>query len=102
MLSIVLSFSQVNSALTLDHTKRQWVDLGIHTEACMAQPETCSAAGGAIILWANFIDCTFGGIISSLVYGSSGSVIACSDDSFRFYQCISFVREGSQTRLLSL
>ena len=97
MLCIVLSFSNLNSALTLDRTRSQWVDLGIHTEACMTRPETCGAVGGSISLWANLIDCTFGGIISS-----SGSVIACNEASFRYYQCISFVREGSQTRLISL
>ena len=42
---------QVNSALALDHTQRQWVDLGIHTEACMTRPDTCGSAGGAISLW---------------------------------------------------
>ena len=31
--------------------RNQWVDLGIHTEACMTRPETCGAAGGAISMW---------------------------------------------------
>ena len=30
----------------------QWVDLGIHTEACITQPETCTA-GGTISMWVN-------------------------------------------------
>ena len=92
----------MNNALIVDHTKKQWVDLGINTEACMTRPETCGAAGGAISVWINLIDCMLGGIISSLVHGSSGSVIACDGVSFRYYQCIRFVREGSRTSLISL
>ena len=30
---------------------RQWVDLGIRTEACVTRPDTCGAAGGAISKW---------------------------------------------------
>ena len=43
----------------------------------MTRPETCSAAGGAISVWVNVINCPGrGGIISS--YGpSTGSVIYC-------------------------
>ena len=50
---------QVNNALTLDQTRKQWVDLGIHTEACMTRPETCGAEGGAISVWVNVIDPVF-------------------------------------------
>ena len=59
---------KVNSALTLDHTKRQWVDLGFHTEDCMTQPETCGAAGGAISMRMRLIDCPTGGIITSMIH----------------------------------
>ena len=70
---------QVNNALTLDHT-RQWVDLGIHTEACMTRPETCTS-GGAISVWVKVIACNGDGIISSHSSGiaSTGLVIACYD-----------------------
>ena len=69
-------FNKVNAALSLNHTRSQWVDLGIHTEACMTRPETCGAAGGAISVWLKVIACPFGGIISS--FGpSTGSRIAC-------------------------
>ena len=44
--------NQVNSAWTLNHTRRQWIDLGIHTEVCITHPETCTS-GGAISLWVN-------------------------------------------------
>ena len=74
--SIFLSFYQVNEAVSLDRTRSQWIDLGIHTEACMTRPETCGAAGGAISLWVKLFDSPFlGGVISSDIYGYSGSVI---------------------------
>ena len=60
-------FWQVNCALSLNRTRNQWVDLGIHTETCITRPETCGAAGGAISLWINVIDGSWcsGGIVSS-------------------------------------
>ena len=71
---------QVNSAWSFNHTNNQWVDLGIHTEACMAQSDTCGEAGGAISLWVNVIDCPShgGGIVSSRQYRTTGSVIYCT------------------------
>ena len=71
---------QVNSAWILNLTKSQWVDLGIHTEACMTRPETCGAAGGAFSMWVKVIDCPspVRGIISSRV--SSGSVFYCVNE----------------------
>ena len=64
-------------ALTLNHTKKQWVDLGIHTESCMTGPETCGAAGGVISVWVNAIECPdVCGILSTdRASRSSGSVI---------------------------
>ena len=74
----------MNSALTLDNTKNQWVDLGIHTEACMTQPETCGAAGGAISLWVNVMDCPtpVGGIISSNKQSKSTGLRIYSSDNY--------------------
>ena len=70
---------QVNSALTLDETRNQLINVGIHTEACMTRPETCGAAGGAISLWVNQIECPLpGGIVSTRAFGSSGSLIYCT------------------------
>ena len=78
------SISQVNSALALDGTRSRWVDLGIHTEACMTRPETCGAAGGAISLWIKVIDWSaFGGIVSSRDTSTTESLIACSTSNFR-------------------
>ena len=76
------TFLQVNSALILDNTRKQWVDLGIHTEACMTRPETCGAAGRALSMWVNVIACSSNdGIISSL--GPAGLWIFCSIDEIR-------------------
>ena len=77
----------MNSALTLNHWMIQWVDIGIHTEACMTRPETCGAAGGAISLWVNVTDCApGGGILSSLTDGTSGSLIFCQGTYLRYCQ----------------
>ena len=46
----VFDFNQINDALSLDHTRRQWVNLGI-LQACIISPETCGEAGGAIAFW---------------------------------------------------
>ena len=44
----------------------QWVDLGIQTEACMTQPKTCGAAGGAVSFWVRLLDCPgLAGIITT-------------------------------------
>ena len=78
---------QVNSALALDHMKRQWVDLGIHTEACMTRPETCGEAGGAISLWINVIECEDAAFISTLAFTdrlSTASVIYCYVDEIQY------------------
>ena len=68
----------MNNAWNLDHTKKQWVDLGIHSVACMTRPETCGAAGGAISLWANLISCSDSAIISSVAYDLTGSLMYCA------------------------
>ena len=58
---------QVNCAWTLNRTRSQWVNLGIHTEACMTRPETCGAAGGAISVWLRLAECPPGaGIITTI------------------------------------
>ena len=72
-------FYQVNKALALNRHKRQWIDLGVHTDACMTRPETCSSAGGAISVWIKFIDCpNHGGIISSRGTWKRGLLFSCS------------------------
>ena len=73
---------QVNNAWSLNRTMNQWVDLGIHTEACLTRPDTCSAAGGAISLWVYVSDYDghAAGIVSSHVVGSTGLVLDCKSD----------------------
>ena len=66
--------------------QKQWVDFGIHTEACMTRPETCGAAGGAISVWINILDGLGNkeGILSSLVKEwTTGSRIVCRDTKFQ-------------------
>ena len=61
-----------------NHLKRQWVDLGIHNEACMIRPETCDAAGGAISVWIKLNDCgNWCGIISSFSGSATGFELYC-------------------------
>ena len=66
---------KINSALTLDHTRSQWVDLKIHTEACMTRMD-CGAAGGAISVWVSVNECTGTcGVISSSDRSTSTSFL---------------------------
>ena len=76
----LILYYQVNCAWFVNHTRSQSIDLGIHTEACMTRPETCGAAGGAISVWVNVIECVSdrGGIVSSRSSSSSGSIIYCT------------------------
>ena len=59
-----------------DHSQRQWIDLGVHPEACMTRPETCGAAGGAVSFWVMLVDTDYdevGGIITSYAYAPGSS-----------------------------
>ena len=71
--------------MVTDRAKNQWVDLGIHTEVCLTQPENCGAAGGAISVWLKVIDCSqYGGIISTIKYvkyaASGGTLVYCHEE----------------------
>ena len=58
---------KINSAVSTNISLNQWIDLGIHTEACMTRPETCGAAGGAFSVWLRLVDCPHGaGIITTI------------------------------------
>ena len=50
---------QVNNAVVTDRSRSQWIDLGVHTEACITRPETCGPAGGAVSFWVKLVatDC---------------------------------------------
>ena len=54
--------------MSTNHSLNQWVDLGVHTEACMTRPDTRGEAGGAISLWVNISDCTnsFGAFVTKV------------------------------------
>ena len=51
----------------------------------MTRPETCGAAGGAISLWVNLIDCPdWAGILSSRASGKTASQIYCKPSLLRY------------------
>ena len=54
-----------NNAVKLDATLREWLDLGIHTEACLTQPDTCSSTGGSVSMWIKIGPSTYTGIITT-------------------------------------
>ena len=66
-------------SVKVDRTKSQWIDLGIQTKACMTRPETCGAAGGAVSVWVNIIDCPGyrKGVLSSALQLKTHSKIDC-------------------------
>ena len=69
----------------LDQTRSQWVDLGDSGQkACMTRPETCGAAGGAISLWVNVIECPGNGGIVSSYAGDTSSLVFCRYDEIRY------------------
>ena len=77
-------FYQIGGSWSLDRTKNQWVDLGVHNEACMTRSETSGVAGGAISLWVKRLDCQgLCGVISSLGYANSGSILFLYNDFLR-------------------
>ena len=57
----------MNKAISLNQDRKQWVDLGIHPEACITIPESCGAAGGSLTFWTkiNYNDGSPRGIVST-------------------------------------
>ena len=56
---------QINSAVSLDRSRQQWINLGVHPEVCITQPDTCGAAGAAVSLWVKIFECfPQGGILT--------------------------------------
>ena len=70
---------QINSAVSSDRAVGRWIDLGIHTEACMTQPDTCGENGCAVSLWHKVVSCpSFSGIVSShSLPTSTGITVYC-------------------------
>ena len=71
---------KIGFAVRTDRSRKEWIDLGIHTEACMTQPDTCGSKGGAISVWFKVTNCsTLGAIFSSQPdYSSTRSRISCT------------------------
>ena len=45
----------------------QWIDLGVHYEACIVDPPTCGDAGGAISIWLRVLsDQIDGGLLTTI------------------------------------
>ena len=58
----------MGDAVSTNQSLLQWIELGVHTEACMTRPETCGAAGGAISLWVKLIENNCIGILTSRMH----------------------------------
>ena len=75
----------MNNSLSLDRTRSQWVDLGYNTNVCIALPEICGAAGGAISLWMKMMDCSgYQGIISTHNSARTGLILFCNGDNLQY------------------
>ena len=59
--------------MSTDRSKAQWIDLGIHTEACMTVPGTCGTSGGAVSVWYRMIHCSpVASIVTTMQNRTSG------------------------------
>ena len=58
----------------------QFIDLGIHTVACMTIPGTCGTSGGAISVWYRVVYCNQLGSVVTTAQNltSGGSIIYCT------------------------
>ena len=48
---ISMFYLQVGYGVGADRFQDPWINLGIQTGACVTQPDTCGASGGAISMW---------------------------------------------------
>ena len=53
--------------MRLNSSEGQWIDLGVHFEACMVDPEVCRIAGGAVSVWLRVFG-PMGGILSTITH----------------------------------
>ena len=53
--------------MRLNSSEGQWIDLGVHFEACMVDPEVCGIGGGAVSVWLRVFGPT-GGILSTITH----------------------------------
>ena len=52
--------------MNLSRSRQQWIDLGVHHGACMIDPETCGANGGAISMWMKLLTGYEGGFLTTM------------------------------------
>ena len=64
--------------MSTDRTKGQWIDLGIHTKACMTRMD-CGTPGGAVSMWFRLEDLCddFAGLLTTRSLTRSGFVVDC-------------------------
>ena len=66
---------QVGNAISTNASLRQWVDLGVNTEVCLRNPDSCSQ-GAAVSFWFNLNTSPYeSGIVSAIVNGGRGFCI---------------------------
>ena len=72
-------------------TRKQWVDLGVQTQACLVLPETCGPDGAAVALWVYLRNCAYyRGIISSFHLTTGFMIFCISNHAIRY---VSFVNK---------
>ena len=66
--------------MSTNRSRAQWIDLGIHTEACMTVPDTCGTSRGAISVWYRVTYCNHLGSIVTTIQNHTpgGSAIYCT------------------------
>ena len=65
-------------AVSTDHSRQQWIDLGVHTEACMTTM-TCGTDGGAVSMWLRVRRCDqYNGILTTVQsFYTTGFFVDC-------------------------
>ena len=64
----------------------QWIDLGVHRESCMVDPQTCGQAGGAISVWLRVHSDLDGGFLTTTTKNGTGRSTGITI--FNFYPAI--------------
>ena len=75
LITIIL---KINPAVRTDRTESQWIDLGIHTEACMTRPETCGVAGGSLSFWMKLRNCPEELGVITTIHSGTGLMVLCN------------------------
>ena len=76
---------KVNKAIATNSSQKQWVNLGIMSEACITLPDTCGPEGAAVAVWVKIYKCAnSNGFLSSLKSGKTGFMFYCFTASIRY------------------